>query len=315
MLSEAKSTDELALLDLVVFCSMAFVPPKKFKCGHKGCNLSFSRGSEVENHRRTYAGESFVVPSPQSADSAKARSETSQPANNVFQHEILSSNQAMQAHGAGLPMSTTSDNMQLYDVPTGGSGDDAGSLSIFTGNVNEDFEYLQHWALESIPLTFPNNSLGVGIEEMHCYTTDVFVTPPVPGDMGTAAPELDLLEAWPPIEAAPVHLPDSTRTDGVGEDTILSPKLSPSGGSLPSNHRPLNHVCRYEGCIRSFKRKPDLKRHMLTHTGEKPFQKKRIKTNARRAAEVLSGTCWCTFRYKHVEPGITFRSECSWTVT
>ena len=215
MLSDKPETkSELDLLALVVICSMACAPSKKFKCGCEGCTLSFSRAHEVARHRRTHTRASIVVPPPDSADSAKTGGETGQPANNVVQQEMFLSNPAVQGHGAGLPMNTTSNNIQLYDMPKGCGGDDAGSLRIITGNIYQDFEFLQRLDLKSIPLTPPGNALGM--EEMDRYTTDVFVTPPVPGAMGTAAAELDLLEASATMHVGPFNI-----TDGAGEDAIL----------------------------------------------------------------------------------------------
>ena len=285
---ETKSTDEEALLAIVVLCSMAFVPWNKYKCGREGCSLSFSRAHELARHRRTHTRESLVVPPPDSADSAKTGSETSQLASNVLQQEMLLSKPAMQGYRSELAMHTTSNDELAMgsfstNIPPSWSADADTTISRNPKQQqqqqqqqNQHQQHQQQYNTnggvvrhQSATASLANNSIVQGA------SSDMF-----PSTHG-------IQDAQGFISSGVTSPPGNTVPDTDNhEEEICRVKLSLSGGSLTSKHRPLNHVCGYEGCTRRYQYSCDLTRHMRTHTGEKPFQCGICKRNFSRRAHL-----------------------------
>ena len=234
---EPRSNFVLALVALIILCNMAFPRSKKFKCGHEGCTLSFSGAHEVAMHRRTHTINTFAALHHESANSAMAGSETSQPASYDLQQEMLLSYPVIQADG---PIDTTSNNdMRFSDMVTGYGANAVGSFGFVAGSDLHDV--LQQSGHDSISsLTGPANSIEK--EEFHRYTTDVQVTPAVPGAMDTVLQD-NLWSKWldVPSDDAPFNPFDSTHTDGAGEDTTVE-HLGPPGS--PSETQPYSHAQR-----------------------------------------------------------------------
>ncbi|XP_065196841.1 gastrula zinc finger protein xFG20-1-like [Sycon ciliatum] len=213
---------------------MAFPRSKKFKCGHEGCTLSFSDAHEVAMHRRTHTINTFAALHHESANSAMAGSETSQPASYDLPEEMLLSYPVIQADG---PIDTTSNNdMRFSDMVTGYGANAVGSLGFVAGrNLHDVLQQSGHDSISS--LTGPANSIEK--EEFHHYTTDVGVTPAVTGAMDTVVQD-DIWAKWldVPIEDAAFDPFDSTHTDGVVEDTTVE-HLATSGSQ--SETQPYSH--------------------------------------------------------------------------
>ncbi|XP_065196884.1 transcription factor Sp4-like [Sycon ciliatum] len=217
---------------------MALLPSHTFRCGQDAGTLSFSRINDLTRHQQPLTGESSVMPPPESADSAKTGSETSQPASNVLQQELLTSISTNQGYGAEDQVDTTN-NMQLSDMLTGYFGDAGGSLGFVPGGNMHDLDVLRHSGHESIPaLAGQTNYLGR--QEFHCDTADVCVTPAVPGGMNSVAPEQDWLK-WleVPIEDAHFDPLYSTHTNVASEDAIPQHMITsgPQSESPAYSHR------------------------------------------------------------------------------